>query len=346
MKKNDKKDIHIIGSEILDIFDSYDEFRISTEDIKKDFTILTDYLSKNSIDYNKLRKVLNPTSRIYSFVFNCDFVEDQMNYIATYITKIANCLEKNMSCIFLSGDLIVNKNNNSVYSKIFSEHCFDVDYINKFNIFIIDVINLTPYYFSKITNELKQDKSFLFSMDITTPSIEKLAMTYMLPQNCIKFKNKIIYSVLEETDKSNYSLIDNEDNKYRLVPVLEYYYFSFLSAKPLQISARMSELNNSVRAFFDINIKEYPKVSITEEKYKYALDHANISIEKDKLCDLCFKSITKNQIYHLNKNDYSKAPELIFNITIMIDDKEYLCSLGWNFDNNEARVITVHYNKL
>ena len=50
MKKNDKKDIHIISSEILDIFDSYDEFSISTKDIKKDFTNLTDYLSK--IDIN------------------------------------------------------------------------------------------------------------------------------------------------------------------------------------------------------------------------------------------------------------------------------------------------------
>lgn len=346
MNKNDKNAIHIIGSEILDFFDNYDEFRISTEDIKNDFAALSNYLNKNSIDYSKLRKVLNPTSRIFSFVFNCDFVEDKMNYITPYITKIANCLEKNMSCIFLSGDLIVNKNNYGVYSKIFSKHCYGLDYINKFNIFIIDVINLTPNYFSKITDELKKDRSFLFSMDITSPSIEKLAMTYMLPQICIKYKNKIIYRVSEEKDRLNYSLIDNEDNKYHLVPVLEYYYCTFLSAKPLQLSARMSELKNSVRAFFDIDIKDYPKIIITEEKYKYALEHTNISIEKDKICDLCFKSITKNQIYHLCKNDFSKAPELIFNITILIDEKEYLCSLGWNFDNNIARVITIYPNKL
>lgn len=346
MKNNDRKDIHIIGSEILDIFDNCDEFRISTKNIQNDFAILVNYLNKNSIDYSKLRKVLNPTSRIYSFVFNCDLVEDKMNYIAPYITKIANCLEKNMSCIFLSGDLIINKKNYDVYSKIFFEHNYGLDYINKFNIFIIDVINLTPNYFSKITDELKKDESFLFSMNITSPSFEKLGMTYMMSQNCIKFKNKLLYRVLEEGDISNYSLIDNKDNKYHLVPVLEYYYWTFLIAKPLQLSAEFSEIKNCVKAFFDIDIKDYPKIVITEEKYKYVLDHAKISIEKDKLCDLCFKSITKNQIYHLYQNNYSKEPELIFDITILIDGKEYLCSLGWNFNNNEARVITVYYNKL
>ncbi|MGM9969657.1 MAG: hypothetical protein ACI35S_04590, partial [Anaeroplasma sp.] len=66
-------------------------------------------------------------------------------------------------------------------------------------------------------------------------------------------------------DRSNYSLINNEDNKHHLAPVLEYYY-TFLTAKPLQLSARMSELKNSVRAFFDIDIRDYPKIIITEEK--------------------------------------------------------------------------------
>ena len=73
----------------------------------------------------------------------------------------------------------------------------------------------------------------------------------------------------------------------------------------------------------------------------YSVDKANLTCE-----DMSMKVKIAGINYHLNKNDYSKAPELIFNITIMIDDKEYLCSLGWNFDNNEARVITVHYNKL
>lgn len=102
MKNNDRKDIHIIGSEILDIFDNCDEFRISTKDIQNDFAILVNYLNKNSIDYSKLRKVLNPTSRIYSFIFNCDLVEDKMNYIAPYITKIANCYENTYQFAILS----------------------------------------------------------------------------------------------------------------------------------------------------------------------------------------------------------------------------------------------------
>lgn len=339
-------DIHIIGSTILDIVDNCDDFDVKAEDIQEEFEILTKILSKHCIDYSKLRSALSPTASVYSFVFDSDKVKTKGNYISPYITKMVDYLDKKMTAIFLTGDLIFDEKNWIVYSKIFKNHNLPYDYFTKNNVFIIDVINITFNCFNNLTELLAKEDAFLFSMDITKPTIEKYYMTYLLPQKCIKYGNNLIYQVSDQGDTANYTLVDNNENKYRLVPVDdEFAFYTFLYAKPYQALSAFSDLKHSIESIFNIVIESYPKIIIDDKKLTYVKEHANMDIEKNRLIELCDQSIRRNQIFHMIKNVYGNEPEVKFNIPLFYNQKEYLCSLMWNLNSNEARIVTMYYQK-
>ena len=349
MKKSklniDDEVIHIVGNTILDIFDYSEYFDFKTEDIQNEFQYLNKVLANNNIDYSKLRSVLSPNSNVHSFVFDSGKVYNSENYISPYITKIVDLLEKNMTVAVLVGDIIVNEKNCHVFSKIFSNNGYFNDIFLRTNIFVIDVINLTTNCFNRLTEELYNDEAFLFSIDITNPSIEKYAMTYAMQQKLIKYGNSLIYGVVEQGDHANYTLVDNLYGKYKLVPIDEFAYCTFLEVKPYQMASNSNDLKHSIKAIFNVTIKDYPNIEVDDEKMIYIKDHANIEIDKKVLVDLCYHSIKKNQIYHIRKNIHVSNPVILFNVPLSYNRKEYECSLQWDLSLNEARIVTLYLHK-
>ena len=269
MSENDNKKIHVLCSDILNILDRCEFLSYSSSDLQKELDDLVFKLKENDVDYSSLRRVLDPMSSIFSFVFNADKIPTKGNYIEYLMTIINNIINDEANCVYFAGDLILDEKNFNYYCKIFEKNNCSSEFLNKYNICLVNVLNISNFAFNKIINYFQKDESFLFGTNITEPSIDKYLLTYLIPQKTIKFGNKLIYEVSESDDFSNYSFINNDNKKYRLIPILDFHYHTFLTSKPFQIIGDYSDLKHSIKCIFDIDVKGYPEIYIDDSKIDY-----------------------------------------------------------------------------
>lgn len=332
--------IHIINSEILPVLESLStDF---TEDIQSMFEDLKKNLSMYDIEYDELRSVLNPSAETWAFVFNADDLSRHIkcNYIDYLITKASKCLLSESKCVFLGGDLCVDKHNIKRYQIILKDNNVDTSLVFKTTLCAIVIINISPFYADIVRKTFLDESSFLFDSNITKPTIDKYALTCYLVQKNIKLGRKLLYKTPEPGDNCNYSGINFVDNEYKLCPIEECLYLVFLTARLLQLAAPFSEIRYCVKSFFDIEIKDYPKIIVAEEKIKYLEENKNIKLSSIQIEDAIKKAFLTNQLFHISYTGFGEANSLNVNVVSYIDDKKCLFSLKWDLHCNEAKIIT------
>lgn len=340
--KPKKNYIHIINSEILPIVEELG-FNY-TDSMNEALDELRSKLQLKGIDYCSLRRPLSASANVFAYVFDADKLATELhycNYISFLITKSADVLDNKINCIFLGGDLVVEKYNCKAYKMILNSHSVDNNLLNQTTICAIAIIGITKNVSMRIYDVLKQIDSFLFYSDITKPNIEKYALTYCLKQFNIKYKNNIIYSVPEPGDTANYSGIVENLNRYNLCPIDEFLYNVFLTARPYQIYAPFSELSYTIRMFCRKKTVSYPKIVINDEKIKYINNVKKIPINGNQAKELIEKSIRTNQIFHIAPTGFGDEDCIDLNIPINFENHLYDFGLKWNLKTNEILIITL-----
>lgn len=339
MNKINKNYIHIINSEILPIIDHF-PFNF-VKSIQSSLDELKEILQKYDVDYNDLRSVLDPTANVWAFVFDADSLYERIktNYSEYLITEIINCLEPKSNCVFLTGDLLIENYNAYVYINVLKSVGINKEILSKTTLCAVVLINISESAANKINEHFKNEPNYLFYKNITTPSIEKYALTYCMIQKNIKLGKRLIYHVPEECDRSNYSGVVVSDSRYQLCPILDYYYHIFLDARPLQVIAPFDELKYSIKSFNGINNFTYPSLEITDDKLQY-IKKKNVNLTKVDIEKALSDALKTNQVFHISYTGFGEEDSLDMNVASYIKDKKYTFGLKWSFKDNTVRLIT------
>ncbi len=240
---DDKEYIHTIDSTIVSMLkelgseDETSDINIALDELKKD-------LSKYEIQYADLRSCLNPSANVFSFFFDADCVEKNYQSYGVYLNELVyQNLDKKSRCVFLIGNII----DNYKFIKLFEKHYTHPEILEAHRIYTICLINIKEGTFAKLQEKLTFEPSFLFGLNISKPTYEKYLITCKLVQKCIKFENKILYSISEENDKSNYSGLKDGVKGREYCPIIEYNYITFLTNNVIQMIAPFDELRYAVK---------------------------------------------------------------------------------------------------
>lgn len=336
----DKEHIHLINAEILPILEylSVD----LTNDIQSSFGELKEVLGSFKINYKDFRSVLNPSADAWVYVFDIEELSKLANgnYIDYLITNASNQLQKESKCIFLAGDLIIDKHNYHVFQRIFRKNGKDESLLLKKDFCAITIINISNNYANILNEHFLQNTSYFFHQNITFPSIEKYAYTYRLVQKTIKLGNKLVYPIEDEGDECNYSGVVFSDKQYILCPIMSYYYSIFLTARLNQVMASFEELKYSVKSFYGVDLKDYPIIIVGDQKIEYIKKEKNICLTAQQIKDSVSEAFKLNQVFHISYTGYGEDTSMDINISTYINKKRYLFSFKWDLSNNTATLIT------
>lgn len=346
MEKNNKEYLHLINSEIAPIIEEF-AFTNYENAINETFDELKNKLSSYGITYSKLRNVLDSSNKVFAFVFNSDVLcktIGNINYIHYILNVVIKNIDIRINCVFLGGDLIIENHSYRVYSNIFSEEGIESDELLKSNMCCLVVTGISKHAFDLLIGKIGVVPGYLFSKDITDPNITKYALTCHLIQLNIKYGKYIIYRTPETDDCCNYSGVVNDDSRFKLCPVEECLYFLFLTIRPFQIAAPIKELLYSIRFFKnDFNVKDYPRIMVTDAKVKYINTNKNIKLSRTQIEETISSAIRKNQVFHLAWTGYGESDCLDMNTMVNYENRNYVFALKWNLNTNVISLITAYF---
>ena len=331
-----KEYIHTIDPTIVSMLKELGS-KNETKDINNSLDELKKELASYEIQYADLRNCLNPSANVYSFFFDADYVEKKYPFYGKYLNELVyQGLDKKSRCVFLVGDII----DNYKFFEIFEKNYAYPGILEKHRIYTVCLINIKEGTFVDLKEKLTNESSFLFGLDISKPSYEKHLITCDLVQRCIKFGNKILYSIPEENDKSNYSGLNDGVEGREYCPIIEYNNITFLTNNVIQLYAPFDELKYAVKTQYNIEINEYPKIVVSEEKYKYVCEHICFLHSIDELKQSIEEAVKSNQAYHLTKTE-STSCSVKMNLGIMIEDHRYEAGVKWDLSDNKMELVTV-----
>ncbi|MCQ2794168.1 MAG: hypothetical protein MJ207_02235 [Bacilli bacterium] len=340
-KKKVSESIHVINPDVLQIISSIFPKSTKKDLINKLFFEFKEKLSSYDINYSELRAPLEPSTNVFAFIFNSDSLP-RSNYIEPIINTAINVLDDKSKCAFLTGDLIIDQNKIWIYKKIFEDSGVDFNIIFKHNICVLAICNISDKTAEKIVEAFKNNGALLFSKNITFPTIEKFALTYFLVQNFVKDGKKLLYSVAEDGDKCNYTFVKVANGNFKLCPINDLYYITFLTARPQQIVALKDDLKYAICFYFDIKNIKMPKINVSDSKLKYVSENKKIVFQKDELKQLIANAINSNQISHMSARKEDPFI-IIFNVSIFYRNSKYKVALKWDFASNIVSVVTIVY---
>ena len=346
----DKEYVHIINGQtsvILDVIEDMFGIQEVRKQIRDDFLLLKKYLHKYNIEYKFFRNVLSPYAKSYSYFFNADKLE-MYGYFNTLNRKIIKCLDDNSNAIFLGGDLIYSHKQMFLIKKILEEASINTDEFLISNYCNIIIVGISDYA-SKIIDEMftRNIDGYKGFYNVTNPTHLKEYFMEFACQFSIKLGKKLIFPSPDHEDKtcdySGFFIKEDVDmqKKYKLVPVPEDLYSTFLTYRPQVSEVDIKELLISLNMFYDIDKIEYPSIFISDSKVNYINKHIMANFSKEELESEIMDSLKKNQISHMTYTNLNECKSIDFNIPYYLNEKIYVVGCKWNFDENVVEVITI-----
>ncbi len=331
------------------------------KEINSVFEMFKESLSKQNIDYNKLKNALVPRKKRkeIALVFDTQVLKESI-YDYFILNKILPLLGKDSPHSILVGDFAGDTSKKHEIRNLFFENLIqtnptDYEYHNQY--FVVYINNLSDSMVTNLVEELKIAKYFTGYFDLSFSSEIKTKIATIVSPRFIKSKSHLILCAPHATniiDEIPTNTSDYEDLGFQCVFIHQEYFHLFLSYKiERQILVGIEKdtdysLNMLTSEFVDLS---ECKIEISPERIMYLRKAKGDNFERAGLINhsspeletIISKRIENNYIYNLTfKPEYDV---LQFDILMEFKriDKEQLMKmrLGMKYQPKEKKLILI-----